>query len=146
VIGAAMQAQLKDIGMTLDVQPVPFANIVAAIRDGTMQMTLLARGYVSIPDVIAAIMTDFTRERSTQGAVNWEGRKRMNELCNAYVQSFDEAGKATLRKDILELIRDEVPVTPISWFEHTVAVHKRVKGFVADPFEARYMLHKVSLT
>ncbi len=69
VIGTAMQAQLKAIGMELEVEPVPFANIVAAIRDGSMQMSLIARSYVNVPEVIAAIAIDFTlsaprRERS----------------------------------------------------------------------------------
>ncbi len=145
VIGTAMQAQLKAIGMELEVEPVPFANIVAAIRDGSMQMSLIARSYVNVPEVIAAIAIDFTRERSTQGTVNWAGRDRVKVLADEYVQSFDEARKAALRKEILKIIQEEVPVAAVAWFEHTIAVHKRVKGLVVDPFEMRYMLHKVSL-
>ncbi|MCZ8274999.1 MAG: ABC transporter substrate-binding protein [Microcystis sp. LE19-4.1E] len=145
VIGTAMQAQLKAIGMELEVEPVPFANIVAAIRDGAMQISLIARSYVNVPEVIAAIQTDFTRERSTQGTVNWAGRDRAKLLADEYVQSFDEARKAALRKDMLKLIQEEVPVAAVSWFEHTVAVNKRVNGLMIDPFEMRYMLHKVSL-
>jgi peptide/nickel transport system substrate-binding protein len=145
VMGTAMQAQLKAIGVDLTVEPGPFANIVAAIRDGTMEMSLLARSYVNVPEVIAAIGIDFTRERSTQGTVNWPGRDRVKALVDEYVQSFDDARKAALRKDILKIIQDEVPVAAVAWFEHTVAINKRVKGLVIDPFEMRYMLHKVSL-
>jgi peptide/nickel transport system substrate-binding protein len=145
VMATAMQAQLKAIGMELSVEPGPAANIPAAIKDGTMQMTMFARTYVNVPDVIATIIPDFTRERSTWGTLNWPGRDRVKALTDEYVQSFDESRKAALRKDILKIIHEEVPVAALAWFEHTVAVNKRVKGLVIDPFETRYWLQKVSL-
>jgi peptide/nickel transport system substrate-binding protein len=145
VMGTAMQAQLKAIGMELAVEPGPSSAVPAAIQAGTMQMTMFARTYVNVPEVIATIIPDFTRERSTWGTLNWPGRDRVKALTDEYVQSFDEARKAALRKEILKIIHEEVPVAAVSWFEHTVAVHKRVKGLVIDPFEMRYMLHKVGL-
>jgi peptide/nickel transport system substrate-binding protein len=145
VMATAMQAQLKTIGMELSIEPSPSAAIPAAIQSGTMQMTMFARTYVNVPEVIATIIPDFTRERSTWGTLNWAGRDRVKTLTDEYVQSFDESRKATLRKEILKIIQDEVPVAAIAWFEHTVAVNKRVKGLVIDPFETRYMLHNVSL-
>lgn len=145
VMGTAMQAQLKAVGIEITVDPVPSANIPAAIRDGTMQLTMFARTYVNVPEVIATIIPDFTRERSTWGTLNWPGRDRVKVLTDEYVQSFDDARKAQIRKDILRIIHDEVPVTAVSWFEHTVAVSPRVQNLVIDPYETRYMLHKVSL-
>jgi peptide/nickel transport system substrate-binding protein len=145
VMGTAMQAQLKAIGMELAVEPGPSAAIPAAIQAGTMQMTMFARTYVNVPEVIATIIPDFTRERSTWGTLNWPGRDRVKTLTDEYVQSFDDARKTALRREILKIIQDEVPVAAVAWFEHTVAVNKRVKGLVIDPFETRYMLQKVSL-
>jgi peptide/nickel transport system substrate-binding protein len=145
VMGTAMQAQVKAIGMELTIEPVPSAGIPAAIQAGTMQMTMFARTYVNVPDPIATIIPDFTRERSTWGTLNWDGRARMKALTDAYVQSFDDVKKAALRRDILKLIHDEVPVTAVSWFEHTVAVNRRVQGLVIDPFETRYWLQTIQL-
>jgi peptide/nickel transport system substrate-binding protein len=145
VMGTAMQAQLKAIGMELAVEPGQSSAVPAAIQAGTMQMTMFARTYVNVPEVIATIIPDFTRERSTWGTLNWPGRDRVKVLTDEYVQSFDDARKAALRKEILKIIQDEVPVAAVAWFEHTVAVNKRVKGLVIDPFEMRYMLQKVSL-
>lgn len=145
VMGTAVQAQLKAIGMELSVEPGPTSAVPAAIQDGTMQLTLFARTYVNVPEAIASIIPDFTRERSTWGTLNWPGRDRMKVLTDEYVQSFDDAHKAVLRREILKIIHEEVPVAAVSWFEHTVAINKRVKGLVIDPFEMRYMLHKVTL-
>ena len=146
VMGTAMQAQLKAIGMELTVVPGPAAAVPAAIQAGTMQMTLFARTYVNVPDVVATIVPDFTRQRSTWGTLEWPGRTRMKALTDAYVRTFDEADKAPLRRDILRLIQDELPVLAVSWFEHTVAVGTRVGGLVIDPYEMRYMLSGVRLS
>ncbi|MDX2103937.1 MAG: ABC transporter substrate-binding protein [Alphaproteobacteria bacterium] len=145
VMATAMQAQLKAVGLELAVEPVPSAGIPQAIQAGTMQMTMFARTYVNVPDPIATIIPDFTRQRSTWGALNWDGRPRMQALTDRYTASFDDRERADLRRQILRLLQDEVPVTPISWFEHTVAVHSRVRGLVIDPYEMRYMLHTLSL-
>jgi peptide/nickel transport system substrate-binding protein len=145
VMGTAMQAQLRAIGMEIAVEPGPTAAVPAAIQAGRMQMTMFARTYVNVPEVIASIIPDFTRERSTWGSLNWDGRDRMKALTDAYVESFDPARKAALRRDMLRLLHEELPVTAVAWFEHTVAVHKRVRGLAIDPFEMRYMLHSVTL-
>jgi len=145
VMGTAMQAQLRAIGMELAVEPGPSSAVPAAIQAGRMQMTMFARTYVNVPEVIASIVPDFTRERSTWGSLGWDGRDRMKVLTDAYVESFDTVRKAALRKDMLRLIHEEMPVTAVAWFEHTVAVHRRVRGLAIDPFEMRYMLHGVTL-
>ncbi len=145
VMGQAMQANLKDIGMEISVDPVPSASIPSAIRDGAMQTTMFARTYVNVPEVIATIIPDFTRERSTWGTVNWPGRDRVKTLADEYVASFDAPRKQAIRMEITRIIHEEVPVTAVAWFEHTVAVSARVQGLVVDPYETRYMLHNVSL-
>ena len=145
IMGTAMQAQLKQIGMEVIVEPLPSASVPAAIKDGTMQMTMFARTYVNVPEVIATIIPDFTRERSTWGTMNWPGRDRMKVLTDEYVQSFDDTRKQAIRMEITKIIHDDVPVLPVAWFEHTVAVSARVQSLVIDPYETRYMLHTVSL-
>jgi peptide/nickel transport system substrate-binding protein len=145
IIGQAIQAQLKDVGVEISVEPVPSANIPAAIKDGTMQMSMFARTYVNVPEVIATIIPDFTRERSTWGTLNWPGRDKVRLLTDEYVQSFDAVRKQAIRDDITKIIHEEAPVTAVAWFEHTVAVSNRVQGLVVDPYETRYMLHTVTL-
>jgi peptide/nickel transport system substrate-binding protein len=145
IMGTAMQAQLRAVGMELAVEPGPSAAVPAAIQAGTLQMSMFARTYVNVPEVIATVIPDFTRERSTWGALNWPGRDRIKALADTYVQSFDPSAKAETRRAILRLLHDEIPVTAVSWFEHTVAVNKRIRGLVIDPYEMRYMLHTARL-
>lgn len=146
VMATAIQAQLRAVGMAVSIAVGQPAAIPAAVRDGTMQMTMFARTYVNVPDPIGTIIPDYTRERSVWGTMNWDGRDRMRALTDAYVTGFDASGNAALRRGITRLIHDEMPVIPVSWFEHTVAVSNRVRGVVIDPFEMRYLLDRVSWT
>jgi peptide/nickel transport system substrate-binding protein len=144
VMAAALQAQLRSVGMAVNIAVVPTAAIPAAVRDGTMQMTMFARTYVNVPDPIGTIIPDYTRERSVWGTLNWDGRARMKALTDAYVASFDDSEKAGLRRRITALIHEEMPVIPVSWFEHNAAVSTRIRGVTIDPYEMRYMLHGVT--
>ncbi len=143
VMATAIQGQLRQVGMEIAIEVGPSPIIPAAIKDGTMQMTMFARTYVNVPEVIATIIPDYTRERSTWGTMNWPGRDQIKPLAQEYVQSFDDARKAVLRRDIMRIIHDEAPVIPVSWFEHTVAVSKRIEGVEIDPYEMRYLIDRV---
>lgn len=143
VMATALQAQLRAVGMSINISVGQTASIPAAVRDGTMQMTMFARTYVNVPDPIGTIIPDYTRERSVWGTLNWDGRERMKALTDAYVSGFDEGGKAALRRRITSLIHDEMPVIPVSWFEHNAAISTRISGVTLDPFEMRYMLDRI---
>jgi peptide/nickel transport system substrate-binding protein len=144
VMATAIQAQLCRIGMEIAIEAGPPGSIPAAIRERTMQMTMFARTYVNVPEVIATIIPDYTLERSLWGTVEWPGRSRMKALTDAYVASFDPARQADLRREILRLIHDEAPVIPVSWVEHTVAVSGRIRDVAIDPYELRYLLDRIA--
>ncbi len=143
VMATAVQAQFRAIGMDIAIQAGEFSAIPEAVQNGTMQTTLLARTYVNVPDPIGTIIPDYTRERSVWGTANWDERDRMRALTDDYVGSFDATRLAALRRDITALIQDQMPVIPVSWFEHTVAVSDRVHNVVVDPFETNYFLSGV---
>lgn len=138
-MAAALQAQFKQIGLEISIEVGPAAIIPTAIREDRMEMTMFARTYVNVPDVIATIIPDYTREKSTWGTVHWPERTQMKRLTDAYIASFDTTEKARLRAEITTLLHDELPVIPVAWFEHTVAVSPRLRNVAIDPFEMRYL-------
>lgn len=143
VMATAIQAQLRAIGMDLAIEVTQSSSIPDAVRDGTMQMTMIARTYVNVPDPIGTFIPDYTRERSVWGTLNWAGRDRMKALTGEYIANPDEARRGALRHAITALVHDEMPVIPVSWFEHTVAVSSRVRDVAVDPFETRYYTDRV---
>jgi peptide/nickel transport system substrate-binding protein len=145
-MATAVQEQFRAIGMDMAIDVGESSALPEAMRNGTLQMGMIARTYVNVPDPIATIIPDYTRERSVWGTLNWDGRSRMKALTDSYVQDFDDASRAGLRRDITRLIHDEMPVIPVSWFQHTVAVSSRTHGVVVDPFEMRYYVDRVTLS
>ncbi len=144
VMASAIQAQLRGIGMEVVIEVGPGNSVPAAIKDGTMQFTLVSRTYVNVPEPIATIIPDFTRERSVWGTVRWDGRDQVKALTDAYLASFDEAGKDALRGQIITLLHDQMPVVPVSWTEHGVAVSGRIKNVAIDPYEMRYLVERMA--
>lgn len=144
VMAAALQAQLRQIGMDVAIEVGPGNSVPAAIRDGTMQFTLVSRTYVNVPEPIATAIPDFTRERSNWATVRWDGRERMKALTDAYIASFDDAAKDALRAQIVALLHDQMPVVPVSWTEHSVAVSGRLKNVAIDPYEMRYLIERMA--
>ncbi len=138
-MATALQAQFKQIGLDVSIEVGPSSIIPTAIREDRMEMTMFARTYVNVPDVIATIIPDYTREKSNWGTVNWPERARLKTLTDTYVASFDGAEKARLRAEITALLHDELPVIPVAWFEHTVAVSPRLRNVAIDPYEMRYL-------
>jgi peptide/nickel transport system substrate-binding protein len=141
VMGQAMQAQLRTVGIAIDVRPSPSNSLPGAVRDGSLQTALLARTYVNVPDPIGTILPDFAGDHpvwSSQGFVD----PALRAVVQHYIESFDEAERAPLRQQIVTVLQDQLPVIPVSWFEHNAAVSTRVaaESVVLDPFEQSYLL------
>ncbi len=142
VIASALQAQLKEVGIGVDLKIAPSSQLPQAIRDGTLQIGFLSRTYVNVPDPIGTIIPDFTQDRSVWGAMNWRN-DAVRRLAAAYTESFDPAAQAAMRREIITIIHDEAPVIPVSWTEHTVAVSKALADVEIDPYEQRYLLNRL---
>lgn len=142
VIGSVLQAQLKEVGIAVELKIAPSSQMPQAIRDGSLQMGFLSRTYVNVPDPIGTIIPDFTQERSVWGAMNWRNEP-IRRLAAAYVASFDPAAQAAMRAEIMTIIEDEAPVIPVSWTEHLVAVSPALEDVAIDPFEQRYLLNRM---
>lgn len=142
VIASALQAQLKEVGIAVELKIAPSSQLAQAMRDGSLQMGFLSRTYVNVPDPIGTIIPDFTQDRSVWGAMNWRNEP-IRRLAAAYVESFDPTAQAAMRREIMEIIEDEAPVIPVAWTEHLVAVSPALADVVIDPFEQRYLLNRL---
>lgn len=142
-MAAAIQAQLREVGIDMQIRTVPPSGIPQAHRDGTLQAALLARTYVNVPDPIGTVIADFTRAKSTWASDGWRNAE-LDRLVAEYVATFDPARQPALRARIAAIIQAELPVVAVSWFEHTVAVSRRVRGVQIDPFETRYLIERMS--
>lgn len=144
VMGEALQAQWRAVGMAVTLQPGPAAAQPAAVRAGTLQMAALARTYVNVPDPIGTILPDFAGAGTSIWASPGYDSAEVRALAAAYLEAFDYGPRAALRRRIAAVLHRDLPVIPVSWFEHNAAVGPRLAvGSVAlDPYEQRYLLSR----
>jgi peptide/nickel transport system substrate-binding protein len=148
VIAEALQAQFKEIGFDLSISVGEWTAIYEGQKDGTLDLGLSSRNLIFVPDPIATVATDFTLDEPIYDAVgttNWKNQAIRNHVADYYVTSSPEE-QAHLRREIAEIIHEEVPLLPVVWYEQIIAVNTRIDGFISDPFEQRYFLEKITLS
>ena len=143
LMAAALQDQWRQIGVELEVSVASYSEIPAGHQDGTLHVALYARNYALTPDPIGTVLQDFGPGGGDWGAMGWESPEVADALT-----AISATGDETLRsKDIAKVARilhDELPVIPIVWYQHTVAVASGLQGVVIDPLQRSYGLSKLS--
>ena len=144
VMAQAIQAGYQDLGIALDIRPGPSGAVPGAIHDGTLQAGLIARTYVNVPDPIGTILPDFTRVSPVWASPGFQD-ETLDGLVGDYLASFDPAALPELRKKIVTILQDQLPVIPVSWFESNAAVSTAVEpaSVVLDPYEQSYGVQRI---
>ncbi|MDW8445637.1 MAG: ABC transporter substrate-binding protein [Acetobacteraceae bacterium] len=139
LIAAALQDQLREVGIRVSVAVGNSGDIPLGHRDGTLELALLARNFALVPDPLGTVLQDFGPDGGDWGAMGWrhQGMQRTLEALSA---AFDPAERGRLRGDVARILHAELPVVPIGWYDHSLAASRRVDGVVLDPLELSYHL------
>ncbi|WP_236614260.1 ABC transporter substrate-binding protein [Stutzerimonas azotifigens] len=144
VVATAIQAQMREAGITLDVSVVNSSGIVSGHHDGTLQLALVARNYGNIADPLGLLDADYgDGGNGDWGAMGWH-----NEELPALLRRL-EAERDPLRyragaQRIAGLLSEQLPVIPVLYYTQQTAVSSRIQGFVFDPYERNYHLSRMS--
>ncbi|WP_247887346.1 ABC transporter substrate-binding protein [Azospirillum sp. SYSU D00513] len=148
LLAAALQDQLRAVGIALDVAIGNSSEIPAGHRDGTLELGLMARGFALIPDPLGTLVQDYGvqdygvrdgRQGGDWGAMNWN-EPRMAEALAELLRNPDQARGAELRRTVAALLQDELPVIPVAWYQQTAAVSRQLRNVSLDPFERSYRI------
>lgn len=141
-IAAALQAQLREAGVELEVSVGNASDIPLGHRDGTLELGLMSRSFALVPDPLGTMLADFGPRGGDWGATNWSSEELAAALERMGGPETPE-DRTALRRRASEILRAELPVIPIAWSELGVAVNRRVAGASVDPFELSYRLHEM---
>lgn len=146
VIATAIQAQLKEVGIIVDVSVGNSGDIPLGHRDGTLELGLAARNFALVPDPIGTLLQDYGPNGGDWGAMNWNtpGSAELAATVTRLGGVFDAAQAAPLRQRVVAILHAELPVLPLAWFTHSVAAGKRLSGVTLDPYEISYRLSDIS--
>ncbi len=138
-IATAIQAQLREVGIDLQVSVGNSSEIPARHRDGALEIALISRLYSIVPDPIGALRNDYGPGGSDWGAMGWENAE-LQTLVAELAATSDPDLRAPLRRRAVEILQDELPSIPVAWSELAIVSNKRIVNVQVDPLEVNYGL------
>ena len=142
LIATALQAQLREVGVDVEVAVENASAIPSAHTDGSLQLALYGRNYALVPDALVTLLGDFGHGGSEWGPLGWRNPV-FDKAMTALLASDDPTEQQQLRNEIIALIQHDLPVIPIAWYRQSIAVAKNVEGASIDPFERTFGLTKM---
>jgi len=139
VVAAALQEQLRAIGVRIDIVVGNDGDIPLLHHEGTLELALGARNYATLNDPGATLAQDFSHGGGDWGAMNW-AETQVAQALQALAAGVDPAQGALLRRRIVGELQRGLPVIPIAWYRQSLAVSERVSGASLDPMQRSYRL------
>ncbi|WP_163269226.1 ABC transporter substrate-binding protein [Chelativorans alearense] len=141
-IATALQAQLREVGIDVEVSVGNSSEIPSRHRDGTLEMALISRLYSIVPDPTGTLLQDYGPEGSEWGAMGWSSDELL-VLVDKLVATSDSQERAPLQRRAIELLQEELPSIPITWSELAIVANQRIAGVQVDPLEVNYGLASI---
>lgn len=142
LVAAAIQDQWRAVGVALEVSVSNYSEIPAGHQDGSLDVALFARNYGLTPDPIGSVLSDFGAGGGDWGAMNWDAPE-VAEALSRIAATADDNVRAPLIREVSAALVEDLPMIPIVWYQHTVAVADGLEGVVIDPLERDYGLDRV---
>jgi peptide/nickel transport system substrate-binding protein len=138
-VATAIQAQLREVGIDMQVAVMNSGEIPAGHRDGTLEAALFARNFSLVPDPLGTLVQDFGPQGGDWGAMGWSDPE-LTAAIERLGGEADPAAQAALRRRVAAILQDGLPVLPIAWYDLPVAFSRRVAGGSVDPLELSYRI------
>jgi peptide/nickel transport system substrate-binding protein len=145
LVATAIQAQLKEIGIQVEISIDNSSAIPAKHQDGTIELGLVARNFGATVDPLALLLKDFAQHKGSDwGPTNWSSSE-FSQLLNRLSTTKDPASYQQHAQQAAHILANEMPLIPITFYTQLVAVNKKVGNFSFDPFEINYRISEMTL-
>ncbi|KGY09423.1 ABC transporter substrate-binding protein [Vibrio sinaloensis] len=145
VVATAIQAQLKEVGIQVDISIDNSSAIPAKHQDGTIELALVARNFGATVDPLALLLKDFAEHKGSDwGPTNWSSEE-FSALLSRLSATKDRADYQQQAQQASQILAQEMPLIPITFYTQLVAVNKKVGNFSFDPFEINYRISEMTL-
>lgn len=144
LIAAALQEELRQVGIAVRVIIGNSSDIPAGHRSGTLQMGLVARNFGNVPDPVATLLQDFGTGGGDWGAMGWRNAEVTGALARLASTQGDAAARRADRERVAAVLQAELPVIPVVWYRQVCAASRRIAGADIDPFERSYRISGIT--
>lgn len=145
VAAAALQENLREGGIDMQVSVANSSEIPAGHRDGTLEMALFSRSFSILPDPIGTLAVDYAANGGDWGAMGWSDPALVTALAQLTATS-NPIERARLRAQAATILHDQMPLVPVAWYDNSVAVSRRLSGVTLDPLELSYRIADMGWT
>ncbi|KUM43327.1 ABC transporter substrate-binding protein [Pseudomonas sp. EpS/L25] len=142
LIATALQAQLREVGVDVEVAVQNSSAIPAAHHDGSLQLALYGRNFALVPDPLVTLLNDFSHGGAEWGPLGWKNAT-FDQALTSLLATDDPAEQQRQRRIAMAQVQQELPVIPVAWYRQTLAVSTAVEGAAIDPFERTFGLSKM---
>ena len=139
ILATAIQAEFKELGITLDVKVGNSSEIPAGHQDGSLELALFSRNFALVPDALVTLANDFGPEGADYGAMGWNSPELTSTL-NTMAGGTEPDALASGRQQVTKVLQSELPVIPVAWYRQSAVVSTRVDGLALDPLERSWRL------
>ena len=139
LIATALQAQLREVGIDVEVSVTNASVVPASHKDGTLELALYSRNYALVPNPQVTLLADFGKGGNEWGPLGWDTTE-FDKAMGALLGKEKPADEQRQRNTILAQLQDELPLIPIAWYRQSIAVSNKVEGAAVDPFERTFGL------
>jgi peptide/nickel transport system substrate-binding protein len=133
----AIQAQLQDIGLKVEVRIMDWSAISKTMKPGDLRIVAAATAMIPDPDFFLRNYYHSKGSSNTWGYLNPE----VDKLLDEGAQTVDPAKRKAVYNQIQALVYQDMPVVPISYYGVNVVMKPQVKNFVFNPVAHDYMLN-----
>lgn len=133
----ALQAQLQQIGLKIDIRVMDYSAIADAIKPGDMRLTAAATAMIPDPDYFLRNYYHSKGDSNSWGYHNAQVDRLLDEGC----QTAQPRKRKAIYDEIQKIIYEEMPVVPVSYYGVNVVMKPEIKNFVFNPVAHDYMLN-----
>jgi len=136
-IAQAVQSQLQQAGIKLEVRVMDFAAIGKTMQPGDMRLLAAATAMVPDPDYHLRLYHHSQGDSNKWGYSN----PQMDALFEQGAKALDPAKRKEIYDRIQAMIYEELPLIPVSYYGVNMVMKPQVKNFVFNPVAHDYMLN-----
>ncbi|MFE6649235.1 ABC transporter substrate-binding protein [Nocardioides sp. NPDC057772] len=143
-LATAIQAELKKVGVKIDVEVTNSSEVPAKHGDGSLQMALVAKSFALISDPLPTVADTFAKGGSDWGTMGWSD-PAVDKAVTALMAGAEGEEAAEHRRTIVTTAQAQLPLVPVSWYRMNAAVSDRVEGFQIDALETSWRITDIEL-
>lgn len=137
----ALAGQLKEIGIKVNLEVVESGVLSERQKTGVWDTALSAVSVAMVPDPSYILESYFqTDGMNNRGYSNGQVDKLLAEAA----VTDDEKDRLAKYKTVQEIVQDELPIIPMTYYEMVVAKKDYVKGYIFDQTSHDYTLTPVT--